>query len=161
MAARTAPGVGLIVAATLIAELPELGQIDRRSVAALAGLAPVARDSGRRSGTRSIGGGRPVVRTILYLAALQASRRSPTFSRFRKRLQAAGKSVKAAIITTARKLLVTLNAMLVSGSDFRAVQADGLQLPTNPGRFIRLRRSGFGGPHTPSFIPFEYLTLVQ
>lgn len=115
---RTAPGVGPIVAATLIAELPELGQT------ALAGLAPVARDSGRRSGPRSIGGGRPVVRTILYLAALQASRRSPTFSRFRERLQAAGKSVKAAIIATARKLLVTLNAMLASDTDFRSVQAD-------------------------------------
>jgi transposase len=121
---RTAPRVGPIVAATLIAELPELGQIDRRSVAALAGLAPVARDSGRRSGPRSIGGGRPVVRTILYLAALQASRRSPTFSRFRERLQTAGKPVKAAIIATARKLLVTLNAMLASGTDFRSVQAD-------------------------------------
>jgi transposase len=121
---RTAPGVGPIVAATLIAELPELGQLDRRSIAALAGLAPVARDSGRRSGPRSIGGGRPVVRTILYLAALQASRRSATFSRFRDRLQAAGKSIKAAIIATARKLVITLNAMLASGTDFRPMPAD-------------------------------------
>ena len=116
---RTAPGVGPVVAATLIAELPELGQIDRRSIAALAGLAPIARDSGRRSGPRSIGGGRPIVRTILYLAALQASRRSPQFIHFRDRLQAAGKSVKAAIIATARKLVVTLNAMLASGTDYR------------------------------------------
>ena len=113
-----------VVAATLIAELPELGQLDRRSIAALAGLAPVARDSGRRSGPRSIGGGRPVVRTILYLAALQASRRSATFSRFRDRLQAAGKSIKAAIIATARKLVITLNAMLASGTDFRPRPAD-------------------------------------
>lgn len=116
---RSAPGVGPVVAATLIAELPELGQIDRRSIAALAGLAPIARDSGRRSGPRSIGGGRPIVRTILYLAALQASRRSPEFIHFRERLQAAGKSVKAAIIATARKLVVTLNAMLASGTDYR------------------------------------------
>ena len=116
---RTAPGVGPVVAATLIAELPELGQIDRRSIAALAGLAPIARDSGRRSGPRSIGGGRPIVRTILYLAALQASRRSPQFIHFRERLQAAGKSVKTAIIATARKLVVTLNAMLASGTDYR------------------------------------------
>jgi transposase len=115
---RTAPGVGPVVAATLIAELPELGQIDRRSIAALAGLAPIARDSGRRSGPRSIGGGRPIVRTILYLAALQASRRSPRFIHFRERLQAAGKSVKTAIIATAR-LVVTLNAMLASGTDYR------------------------------------------
>ena len=116
---RTAPGVGPVVAATLIAELPELGQIDRRSIAALAGLAPIARDSGRRSGPRSIGGGRPIVRTILYLAALQASRRSPQFIHFRERLQAAGKSVKTAIIATARKLVVILNAMLASGTDYR------------------------------------------
>ena len=81
-------------------------------------------DSGRRSGPRSIGGGRPVVRTILYLAALQASRRSATFSRFRDRLQAAGKSIKAAIIATARKLVITLNAMLASGTDFRPMPAD-------------------------------------
>lgn len=120
---RTAPGVGPVVAATLIAELPELGQIDRRSIAALAGLAPIARDSGRRSGPRSIGGGRPIVRTILYLAALQASRRSPQFIHFRKRLQAAGKSVKTAIIATARKLVVTLNAMLASGTDYRPTAA--------------------------------------
>jgi transposase len=120
---RTAPGVGPIVAATLIVELPELGQLDRRSIAALAGLALVARDSGRRSGPRSIGGGGPIVRTILYLAALQASRRSAPFSRFRDHLQAAGKSAKAAIIATARKLLVTLNAMLAAGSDYRAEPA--------------------------------------
>lgn len=120
---RTAPGVGPIVAATLIAELPELGQLDRRGIAALVGLAPVARDSGRRSGPRSIGGGRPVVRTILHLAALQASRRSDPFIRCRERLQAAGKSVKAAIIATARKLVVTLNAMLASGTDYRSPEA--------------------------------------
>ena len=75
--------------------------------------------SGRRSGPRSIGGARPIVRTILYLAALQASRRSPDFIQFRERLQAAGKSVKAAIIATARKLVVTLNAMIAAGADYR------------------------------------------
>jgi transposase len=69
---QTAPGVGPIVAATLIAELAELGHIDRRQIAALAGLAPVARDSGKKSGPRAIAGGRAVVRTVLYLAALQA-----------------------------------------------------------------------------------------
>ena len=116
---HAAPGVGPVVAATLIATLPELGQIDRRSIAALAGLAPIARDSGRRSGPRSIGGGRPIVRTILYLAAFQASRRAPEFIHFREYLQAAEKSVKAAIIATARKLVVTLNAMLASGTDYR------------------------------------------
>ena len=72
---QSAPGVGPIVAATLLAEMPELGQLDRRRIAALGGLAPIARDSGKRIGPRRVGGGRPVVRTILYLAALQASRR--------------------------------------------------------------------------------------
>lgn len=116
---RTAPGVGPVVAATLIAELPELGHIDRRRIAALAGLAPVPHDSGKRSGRRAIDGGRAIVRTILYLAALQASRRSAPFRVFRDRLQAKGKAVKAALTATARKLLVTLNAMLVSGTDYR------------------------------------------
>lgn len=120
---RTAPGAGPIVAATLIAELPELGQLDRRRIAALAGLAPVARDSGKRSGPRSIGGGRAVVRTILYLAALQASRRSAAFKEFRDRLDTAGKPVKAALTATARKLLVTLNAMLARGTDYRPAPA--------------------------------------
>lgn len=120
---RTAPGVGPIVAATLIAELPELGQLDRRRIAALAGLAPVARDSGKRSGPRSIGGGRTVVRTILYLAALQASRRSAAFKEFRQRLAGAGKPVKAALTATARKLLVTLNAMLATGTDYQPKDA--------------------------------------
>lgn len=120
---RTAPGVGPIVAATLIAEMPELGQLDRRRIAALAGLAPVARESGKRVGPRSIGGGRPVVRTILYLAALQASRRCSIFCNFRQRLQLAGKPTKAALTATARKLLVTLNAMLATGTDYTATAA--------------------------------------
>ena len=120
---RTAPGVGPIVAATLMAEMPELGQLDRRRIAALAGLAPIARESGRRVGPRSIGGGRPVVRTILYLAALQASRRCRVFREFRQRLQLAGKPTKAALTATARKLLVTLNAMLATGADYTATAA--------------------------------------
>lgn len=116
---RTAPGVGPVVAATLIAELPELGRIDRRAIAALAGLAPISRDSGRRQGRRTIGGGRPVVRAMLYIAALHASRCCPIFNAFRSRLAAAGKPVKATIIATARKLLCVLNAMLAAGSEYR------------------------------------------
>jgi transposase len=115
---RTVPGVGPVVAATLIAELPELGQLDRRSVAALAGLAPVARDSGKHRGRRSIAGGRPVVRSALFIAALHASRHTPVFRAFRKRLQDAGKPVKVALVATARKLLGTLNAMLASSTDY-------------------------------------------
>ncbi len=115
---RTAPGIGPVVAATLIAELPELGSLDRRRIAALAGLAPVARDSGKRNPPRAIAGGRPVLRRMLYLAALQASRRHPVFMAFRARLQNQGKSPKAAIIAVARKLLTILNAMLRSQTDF-------------------------------------------
>ena len=90
------PGVGPIVAATLIAELPELGRLNRRRIAALAGLAPIARDSGRRVGRRAIGGGRPVVRTMLTIAALHASRCDAAVGAFRRRLQDAGKPAKAA-----------------------------------------------------------------
>jgi transposase len=120
---QTVPGIGPVVAATLIAELPELGQLDRRRIAALAGLAPIARDSGKRIGRRTIGGGRPIVRTMLYIAALHASRRSVAFKAFRNRLETAGKPVKAAITATARKLLSVLNAMLAKGADYRDAAA--------------------------------------
>jgi len=115
---QTAPGVGPIVAATLLAELPELGRLDRRHIAALVGLAPIADDTGRRRGVRRIRGGRPIPRSLLYIAALHASRHDPGFRAFRARLQAAGKSVKQALVATARKLLTTLNAMLRTGTDF-------------------------------------------
>lgn len=81
---QSVPGVGTIVAATLLAELPEIGTTDRRKIAALAGLAPIARESGQRNGKRVIGSGRPAVRTALYLAALHASRHSATFRAFRQ-----------------------------------------------------------------------------
>ena len=109
---RTAPGIGPVVAAILIAELPELGHLDRRRIAALVGLAPVVRDSGKRNPPRAIAGGRPVLRRMLYLAALQASRRHPRFIAFRARLQDQGKAPKAAIIAVARNLLTILNAMI-------------------------------------------------
>ena len=115
---QTAPGVGPIVAATLLAELPELGRLDRRHIAALVGLAPIADDTGRRRGVRRIRGGRPIPRSLLYIAALHASRHDAGFRAFRARLQAAGKSVKQALVATARKLLTTLNAMLRTGTDF-------------------------------------------
>lgn len=119
---QTVPGVGLIVAATLLADLPELGHLDRRRIAALAGLAPVARDSGQLKGKRMIRGGRPAVRTMLYIAALHASRFSATFRTFRRRLTDAGKPIKVVLTATAHKLLSTLNAMVSSGTDFRLEQ---------------------------------------
>lgn len=117
---RTAPGVGPVVATTLIAELPELGTLDRRRIAALAGLAPIARDSGAKHRPRAIGGGRPAPRSMLYIAALQASIHDPAFRACRERLRAAGKSVKQCLVAVARKLLVTLNAMLKAGTDYRS-----------------------------------------
>jgi transposase len=106
------PGVGDKIARTLLAELPELGRLDRRQIAALAGLAPYNRDSGRFKGQRRIGGGRAPVRTALYMAALVAVRHNPVLKPFAQRLKAAGKSPKQAIIAVARKLLTILNAML-------------------------------------------------
>lgn len=115
---RTAPGVGPVIAVGLIAELPELGRLDRRAIAALVGLAPIADDTGTRRGRRAIGGGRPIPRSLLYIAALHASRHDPGFGAFRARMQAKGLTVKQALVATARKLLTVLNAMLKSGTDF-------------------------------------------
>lgn len=114
----SAPGIATITAATLLAEMPELGHANRRQIAALAGLAPVARDSGKRAGKRAIGGGRPVLRSALYIAALSASRTDPTLSAFRKQLQENGKTPKQALIATARKLFTILNAMLNDNQNY-------------------------------------------
>lgn len=116
---RTATGVGPYVAAVLLARLPELGRLDRRRIASLAGLAPQACDSGTRRGQRRVWGGRPEVRRALYLAAMSASRVDPALAAFKARLLAAGKPKKAAILATARKLLTILNAMMKSGSPYR------------------------------------------
>ena len=109
---QSVPGVGTTTSATLIAELPELGQLNRQEIAALVGVAPYNRDSGQSSGVRSIWGGRVVVRNLLYMAALTAYRCNPTIRQFAKRLQAAGKSFKVMITACMRKLLIILNTML-------------------------------------------------
>lgn len=114
----TAPGIGPITAATLIAQMPELGDCDRRSIAALAGLAPLPDDSGRRKGYRKIWGGRSNIRRALYLAALSARKAAP-FKSFHQRLRDKNKEPKAAIIAVARKLIVTLNAMVRDGQNFK------------------------------------------
>lgn len=106
------PGVGPILARTLIAELPELGAIDRRQAAALVGVAPFTRQSGQWRGKSMIAGGRASVRTVLVIAALVAARHNPTLKAFRDRLVAAGKPKMLALIATARKLLTILNAIL-------------------------------------------------
>ena len=109
---RTAPGVGPVSATALLAEMPELGTLTPRQVAALAGLAPMARDSGLRTGKRRIGGGRKSLRDVLYMAGLSAARNDPCLRAFSDRLRANGKAPKQAIIAVTRKLLIILNAMI-------------------------------------------------
>ena len=106
------PGIGSIIARTLLAELPELGTLDRRQIAALAGLAPWTRQSGQWRGKSFIGGGRAAVRTALFLGAMTAARHNPTLKAFHQRLIAAGKPKMVALIAVARKLLTILNAIL-------------------------------------------------
>ncbi len=109
------PGVGPVTARTLIAELPELGQIDRRKLAALVGVAPYNRDSGTWRGHRMIAGGRTSVRTVLYMAALAAVRHNPLIKATYQRLVARGRPKKVALIACARQLLTILNAIVRDG----------------------------------------------
>ena len=109
---RTAPGVGPVSATALLAEMPELGTLTPRQVAALAGLAPMARDSGLRTGKRRIGGGRKSLRDVLYMAGLSAARNDPSLRAFSERLRENGKAPKQSIIAVTRKLLIILNAMI-------------------------------------------------
>jgi transposase len=106
------PGVGDIVARTLIAELPELGTLDRHQIAALAGVAPFSRDSGRRKGKRFIRAGRVQVRAPVYMAGLVAIRFNPPLKTFYRRLRDAGKPPRLALVAVMRKLLTILNAIL-------------------------------------------------
>lgn len=108
---RSVPGVGPQTSRALLGSLPELGSLSRRQVAALAGLAPRARDSGSVRGVRSIFGGRAEVRCALYMASLSAARYNPELRAFYRRLRAAGKVAKVALVAVARKLLTILNAI--------------------------------------------------
>jgi transposase len=109
---RSVPGIGPITAHTLLAELPELGHLDRRKIAALVGVAPLNRDSGALRGRRMIAGGRPAVRHVLYMATLTAIRHTPVIAAFYQRLVTAGRPGKLALTAAMRKLLVILNAIL-------------------------------------------------
>jgi transposase len=106
------PGVGDVVARTLLAELPELGQVDRHQIAALAGVAPFSRDSGRKRGKRFIRAGRVQLRAPIYMACLVAIRFNPPLKAFYRRLREAGKPARLALVAVMRKLLTILNAML-------------------------------------------------
>jgi transposase len=109
---RSVPGVGPTTALTLLTELPELGRLSRRQIAALVGVAPFNRDSGQWRGRRTIWGGRATVRATVYMAALTAVRCNPVLRAFHARLRAAGKPPKVALIAVMRKLLTIVNAML-------------------------------------------------
>jgi transposase len=106
------PGIGPIIARALIAEMPELGSLDRREVAALAGLAPWTRQSGRWKGRSFIGGGRAAVRAALHMGAVTASRHNPALKAFHDRLLAQGKPKMVALVAVARKLLTVPNAII-------------------------------------------------
>ena len=115
---QSVPGVGTITTVTLLALLPELGSTNRKRIAALAGLAPYANESGAIKGRRRIFGGRARVRSILYLAAVVASRHNPTLKAFYRRLLDNGKAKKVALTALARKLLTQLNALVRDGVEW-------------------------------------------
>jgi transposase len=116
---KSVPGVGDKITRTLIAELPELGTLDRRQIAALVGLAPWTRESGQWRGKSFIGGGRAAVRSALYIGALVASRHNKDLKAFRDKLVAAGKPKRVALIAVARKLLTILNTLIRDNQPWR------------------------------------------
>lgn len=120
---RSVPGAGPVLSSTLLAHLPELGQLNRRQIAMLVGVAPINHDSGRMRGSRHIWGGRGPVRTALYMATLVASRYNPVISKFYQRLVAAGKAKKVALVACMRRLLIILNTMVRQGSMWNPAQA--------------------------------------
>jgi transposase len=116
------PGVGRTTASQLLADLPELGKLTRQKIAALAGVAPVNRDSGTMRGTRHVFGGRAAVRCALYMAAFSATRCNPPVRAFARRLRAAGKPFKVVLVAAMRKLLTMLNAMLKENKPWDAAR---------------------------------------
>lgn len=119
----SAPGVGATTAATLVAELPEIGALNRQEIASLAGVAPHPDDSGQHTGVRKIAGGRRSVRSTLYMATLAALRCNPTIKRFYQRLRAHGKAFKVAMVAAMRKLLTILNTLVKTNTPWRSETA--------------------------------------
>jgi transposase len=117
---QSAPGIGLVTATTLVADLPELGRLKGNQISALVGVAPFNRDSGKFHGRRSIWGGRASVRSVLYMATLTARRCNPVIRAFGERLSAAGKPFKVVMVACMRKLLVILNALLKNNAAWSA-----------------------------------------
>lgn len=122
---RSVPGVGPVLTVTLLADLPELGRLNRKQIAALVGVAPLNRDSGTLRGRRAVWGGRAPVRAVLYMATIAATRWNPVIRAFYQRLCAAGKPKKVALTACMRKLLTILNAMLHQRTAWKPVLALG------------------------------------
>ncbi|MGH7630129.1 MAG: IS110 family transposase [Gemmatimonadales bacterium] len=120
---QSVPGIGPIVSRTLLGELPELGRLNRKEIAALVGVAPLVRDSGTLRGRRLVWGGRAPVRAVLYMGALVATRWNPVIRAFYGRLRAAGKPAKVALVACMRKLLIILNAMVRTNTRWQAQRA--------------------------------------
>jgi len=116
---RSAKSIGPVTAATLLADLPELGKLDRKQIAALVGVAPMNQDSGRKRGYRKTKGGRPEVRSVLYMSALSAIRYNPVIKAQYSQLVKRGKEKKVAITACMRKMLTILNAMMRDQQPFR------------------------------------------
>jgi transposase len=133
---RSVPGIGPTTARTLLGELPELGRLDRRAIAALVGVAPFNCDSGHHRGQRHIWGGRASVRASLYMAALVATRYNPVLAVFYRRLRAAGKPAKVALVATMRKLLTILNTMMKHQSRWNPEAASTPASPSRPARAV-------------------------
>lgn len=116
---RSIPGVGPVTSLTVLAKCPELGSLSRRQIAALAGVAPLAHDSGKLRGKRFVWGGRAALRAVLYMAALAAMRCNPAIKAFAERLRATGKPGKVVLVACMRKLLTIMNAILKTETPFR------------------------------------------
>jgi len=128
---KSVPGVGKVVAATLLALLPELGQLSTQKISTLVGVAPLNRDSGQMQGKRTIYGGRSAVRQMLYMATLVAVRHNPVIQAFYDQLLKRGKPTKVALVACMHKLLTILNAMLKQGTSWRApIAPESAPLPT-------------------------------
>jgi transposase len=120
---RGIPGVGAVTTVTLLAKCPELGSLNRREIAALTGVAPLANDSGKHHGKRFVWGGRADVRAVLYMATISAMRCNPSIKAFASRLKLAGKPAKVVIVACMRKLLTIMNAMLKTSTPWRSEPA--------------------------------------
>ena len=123
---QSVPGIGPVMSRTMLAERPELGLLNRKQLAALVGVAPFNRESGRLRGHRTIWGGRAAVRRVRYRAALVATRWNPVIRVCYQRLRAAGKAPKVALVAAMRKLLTILNAMVHTGTPWKPVVAQAV-----------------------------------